>query len=75
MTVDVLILDCFFSSIVLILSLRIFIVRFGETNRFERNDLKRLKREYVVMIIASVFRIANALFFVILPLQLDILSS
>ena len=44
LTVNVLIADCGFGNVILVISLRIFMVRFTETNRFEEKDLKRLKR-------------------------------
>ena len=66
-SVYILIADCGITNIILIVSLKIFTQRFGKTHRFEEGGFKKLRREYIVMIIVSLLRIINALFFVTLP--------
>jgi hypothetical protein len=63
----VLLSDCVISNVLLIISLKIFVRRFRQAARLEDNDLKVLKREYVMMIAISLIRVVLDLYFVVIP--------
>lgn len=68
--INVLILigDCCIINVMLLVSLRIYMVRFRQTGRIYESDLAQLRQEYSIMIMTSLLRIVIDVLFLVLPI-------
>jgi len=64
----VLVFDCTVINVLLLISLKIYILRFRESGRIEESDLRELKQEYGIMIMTSLLRIIIDVAFLIMPI-------